>query len=121
MAPFEEPPLAPAFKLPDLTPTEKINRFRSCEEGARVDPLPALPRTEKELNAVIALAMMKLQQLQEQVPDRSSSPRHDTYLVGLSCGQIKVVDPGTSSTETIKDRSIFSTEKLHQYYVEDEA
>jgi len=136
MAPFVEPPFAPAFKLQELTPTEKFSRFRSREEGARVDPFHALPLpgTKEELNAVIALAGMKLQQLQEQGPDRSTSSRHDTplvgdplHVVGSSWGQMKVVgpmrvvDPGTSSTETIEDLSISSTEKFHEYYVEDEA
>jgi len=113
-SPTEKPP-APAFKPRELTFPEKVACFRD-QEGERVDPVPAppvLPPTKETFEAAVALVALKTQ---EQVPERATPPQRD-FLVGASFGGLQIVGPGTSSTETIEDRSISSAEKFHEYYV----
>jgi hypothetical protein len=105
-----KPPSRPAFTPRPLSIEEEISQFR-LGEGGRVDLPPAEPSvepyTKEELEVAATLQSMKTQ---EQVPDHSTSPRHDSFAAGSTFGRLQM-----------PDRSISSTERLLEYYVGDRA
>ena len=105
-----KPPSRPAFTPRPLSIEEEISQFR-LGEGGRVDLPPAEPSvepyTKEELEVAATLQSMKTQ---EQVPDHSTSPRHDSFAAGSTFGRLQM-----------PDRRISSTERLLEYYVGDRA
>jgi hypothetical protein len=100
----------PAFEPRSLPTLESISQFRS-REGERVDLPPAEPPveppTEKDLEAATTLLEMMTQ---EQVPDHSTTPRHDSFMAGSSFGRLQM-----------PDRSISSSERFLEHYVGERA
>jgi hypothetical protein len=104
-APDEKPPSGLTSTLQHLSLDEELSRYRS-------------PEGERVLEAASTLMSMKMQ---EQGPNSSTRLRHDSFMAGSTFGRLRMPDSNISSTETIEDRSISSTQDFHNYYVRNRA
>lgn len=101
-APDEKPPSGLTSTLQQLSFEEELSRYRS-------------PEGERILEAASTLMSMKMQ---VEDPNLNTRTRHDSFAAGSTFGRMTMPDPNLSSTKTVQDRSISSTEAFHNYYVE---